>query len=294
MPILEVKNLSKSYPPLQAVNNISFEVPEGICFGLLGPNGAGKTTTLEMIEGIVKPTSGDIFIFGEPATQSLYQQLGIQFQHTALQDYLTVKETLVMFAALYPKTMSLDQLIHLCNLEPILNQDHRKLSGGQRQRLLLALALVNDPKLIFLDEPTTGLDPHARRSFWDLIKRIKDQNKTIVLTTHYMDEAEYLCDDIVIMEQGEIIAHNTPKNLLAEHFSGALIRLSDKHINAEQLSDLIYQKHEGFIEITSDNVEQTITTLLKKGISLESLHVKSANLDDLFIKLTGHGLGGHA
>ena len=219
--ILEVKTLVKKFKGVSAVDGISFSVPAGICFGLLGPNGAGKTTTIEMLEGIVKPTSGEIIYhnFGDAKVgdKALYNHLGIQFQQTSLQDYLTVKETLMMFAKLYPQTADIDQLIDLCDLSGFLDQDHRKLSGGQKQRMLLAVAMINDPQVIFLDEPTTGLDPHARRQFWALIQRVKAQRKTIILTTHYMDEAQVLCDEIVIMDKGKIIAKDSPDTLLATH-----------------------------------------------------------------------------
>lgn len=288
--VLEVKNLSKKFKDLTAVDGISFEVPEGVCFGLLGPNGAGKTTTIEMLEGLVKPSAGEILFYGKPADKALYTSLGVQFQSTAIQDYLTVKETLEMFSALYPKSADIDELIELCELSDFLKQDHRKLSGGQKQRLLLALALINDPNIIFLDEPTTGLDPHARRNFWDLISAIKAKNKTILLTTHYMDEAEYLCDDIVIMEKGKIIAHDSPDRLLNQHFEGAIIRLPQENLNGFELSAYTITERNGFVDIAALQVEVTIKQLIDQGISLNGLQVKSANLDDLFLKLTGHQL----
>lgn len=289
--VLEVKALSKKFKTMTAVDSIDFAVPQGVCFGLLGPNGAGKTTTIEMMEGILTPTSGEILFHGKPADKSIYNSLGIQFQHTALVDFLTVRETLNMFKALYVKTADMDELIQLCELEAILDQDHRKLSGGQKQRLLLALALINDPSIIFLDEPTTGLDPHARRNFWDLITTIKGQNKTIILTTHYMDEAEYLCDDIVIMDKGQIIAHDSPQMLLSKHFNGAIIRLPGENINGCSMADLQSSLRNGFVDIAAEQTEVTINRLIERGISLQGLQVKTPNLDDLFLKLTGSVLG---
>lgn len=288
--VIEVNELSKVYGDLTAVDGISFKVKAGACFGLLGPNGAGKTTTIEMMEGLVKPDRGEIKFFDKPVTKSVLSQVGIQFQHTALQDYLTVEETIEMFSAFYPEVESKDVLMDLCDLHDFANQDHKKLSGGQKQRLLLALALINKPKIIFLDEPTTGLDPHARRKFWDLINRIKQQGKTIVLTTHYMDEAEYLCDDIVIMDKGQIIAQDTPQALLNKHFKGAIIRLPIVNLNGQEVSEFgrIFAEH--FVDIDVQDVEKAIVDLMEKGISLDGLQVKSANLDDLFIKLTGHQL----
>ncbi len=287
---LEAVSLHKRFKSIIAVDDVSFGVKQGACFGLLGPNGAGKTTTLEMLEGIIKPSSGHILFKGAPLTKEVYHRLGIQFQNTALQDYLTAKETLKMFQSFYAHTIPYDELVELCQLREFLNQDHRKLSGGQKQRLLLALALINDPELIFLDEPTTGLDPHSRRCFWDLINTIKANGKTIVLTTHYMDEAEYLCDDIAIMDKGNIIALNSPSNLLDEHFSGALISLPDSQTLNAKFNDEDINYANGRCLIQTKNVEKTLTHLMASNISLEGLQVKCANLDDLFLKLTGHAL----
>ena len=215
-PILEVRNLVKQYRDLFAVNDVSFAIEAGQCFGLLGPNGAGKTTTIEIMEGIIKASQGQVLYQGQPVTSAIAQQIGIQFQHTALQDFLTVKETLDLFSSFYQQALPHETLIELCDLSEFLNRDNRLLSGGQRQRLLLALALINDPEVVFLDEPTTGLDPQARRNFWQLIQNIKAQNKTIVLTTHYMDEAEQLCDQVVVMDHGKIIEQGSPIELLGQ------------------------------------------------------------------------------
>jgi ABC-2 type transport system ATP-binding protein len=287
---VSVLSLCKHYKDVSAVDNVSFEVQEGHCFGLLGPNGAGKTTTIEIMEGIISATSGQVLYQGQLVDKQISQKIGIQFQHTALQDYLTVKETLNLFASFYQNTIDQAQLIELCDLSDFLDRDNRLLSGGQRQRLLLALALINDPQIIFLDEPTTGLDPQARRNFWQLIKNIKAQNKTIILTTHYMDEAEQLCDDIVIMDKGKIIAQGTPNQLLAEHFEDVFIYLPQSQVSNELISEHGWLKLIDRIEITSKNVEKTLTLLMGLGVSLDGLHVKSANLDDLFLKLTGHSL----
>jgi len=290
-----VQELTKKYKDVTAVNNISFNVEQGHCFGLLGPNGAGKTTTIEIMEGIISPTAGQVTYKGKEyqgkkVDKSISQQIGIQFQHTALQDFLTVKETLNLFSSFYQHTLAQEQVIELCDLNDFLNRDNRLLSGGQRQRLLLALALINDPKIIFLDEPTTGLDPHARRNFWQLIKNIKAQDKTIILTTHYMDEAEQLCDDIVIMDQGEIIEAGTPHQLLNKHFSEVFIYLPAEQVPLNLVEQNQWQKLAGRIEITTRNVEQTLALLMDNKVSLAGLHVKSANLDDLFLHLTGHSL----
>ncbi|PCH97489.1 MAG: ABC transporter ATP-binding protein [Gammaproteobacteria bacterium] len=296
-----VEALTKKYKDVIAVDNISFDVKQGHCFGLLGPNGAGKTTTIEIMEGIITATSGSVTYKGKgykgqsckgdeskAVDNSISQQIGIQFQHTALQDFLTVKETLNLFSSFYQHTLVQGEIIELCDLGAFLDRDNRLLSGGQRQRLLLALALINDPEIIFLDEPTTGLDPHARRNFWQLIKNIKAQNKTIILTTHYMDEAEQLCDDIVIMDQGKIIESGTPHQLLSKHFSDVYIYLPEQQVPAELVAQNQWTIQSGRVEITTTKVEQTLTMLMDNKISLAGLHVKSANLDDLFLHLTGH------
>lgn len=288
--ILEVAGLRKRYGHVTAVDGLSFSVQPGQCFGLLGPNGAGKTTTMEMLEGIVQPDGGEIRYFGQPATAQHFKSLGIQFQQTALQDFLTTHETLKLFASFYAEPADIAELVELCELSEFLNQDHRKLSGGQRQRLLLALALVNQPKILFLDEPTTGLDPHARRNFWSLIQSIKAKGCTVILTTHYMDEAEMLCDDIVIVDHGKIIAQGSPKALLAEHFAGSELHLP---YQGELPSvDAPIRVQGDFFVITSQDTEQTIRALLACNWPLTGLYVKSANLDDLFLKLTGHSLQG--
>jgi len=287
-----VEALTKEYKDVIAVNDISFSVEQGHCFGLLGPNGAGKTTTIEIMEGIIGASSGSVVYKNQDkeVDNNISQQIGIQFQHTALQDFLTVKETLNLFAAFYQHTIGQNKLIELCDLSDFLDRDNRLLSGGQRQRLLLALALINDPEIIFLDEPTTGLDPHARRKFWQLIKNIKAQNKTIILTTHYMDEAEQLCDDIVIMDQGKIIESGTPQQLLSKHFKDVYIYLPEQQVPLTLIEKNQWVTLSGSVEITTDNVENTLVMLMDNKVSLEGLHVKSANLDDLFLHLTGHSL----
>jgi ABC-2 type transport system ATP-binding protein len=289
-PLLEVRQLVKHYPQVQAVNGVSFSLPAGTCFGLLGPNGAGKTTTVEILEGIHAPTSGEILYKGRPVGKQFRNEAGIMFQSTALQDFITVRETLDMFARLYPRHADLDTLITRCNLGEYLDRDNRKLSGGQRQRLLLAIALVNDPNMIFLDEPTTGLDPQARRNFWDLIESIKAEGKTILLTTHYMDEAYVLCDEIAIMDHGQIIAQGSPKHLLAKHFNDVVLQLPVADIQDPAALPFAVQHHQEFIEIITQDVNHTIQELLARNISLARLQIRSRNLDDLFLELTGKQL----
>jgi len=285
--ILTVENLSKNYGNLQAVDNISFDIEEGICFGLLGPNGAGKTTTIEMMEGILKPSSGRSLFRGKPIGSHFHERVGIQFQNTALQDYITVVETLKLFSALYSKNRNLEEVIEICSLTDILKRDNRKLSGGQRQRLLLALAIVNDPEMVFLDEPTTGLDPQARRNFWLLIEKIKKEGKTVLLTTHYMEEAEILCDEVAIMDHGHIIARDAPAKLLEEHFEGVAVRLPwDEH---RDVPEGAIRREDG-IEIHSNDVDKTLHNLIHSGAHLAGLSIHTPDLEDLFLKLTGSSL----
>lgn len=289
-PVIEVKGLTKVYGELNAVDGVDFTIHQGQCFGLLGPNGAGKTTTIEIMEGIIKPSSGQVKYHGKVASADIAQQIGIQFQHTALQDFLTVKETLNLFSSFYQHTVSHERLIELCDLGDFLSRDNRLLSGGQKQRLLLALALINDPDIVFLDEPTTGLDPQARRNFWHLIGKIKANNKTVILTTHYMDEAEQLCDDVAIMDKGKVIERGTPEQLLSRHFKDVFINLPKEDVDAGIVAENNWQTEGSKVVIATSTVEQTLSYLIKQGISLTGLHVKSPNLDDLFLKLTGHSL----
>ncbi len=215
--IIEVKNLTKKYNGSIAVDGISLGFAKGSCFGLLGPNGAGKTTTVEKLEKNIVPDSGDIFYKNGARDKAFNQEIGIQFQHTELLSFLTVHETLKTFVAFYQKHLPVKDIIAMCMLENIKNSLNNKISGGQRQRLLLGLALLNDPELIFLDEPTTGLDPQARKHIWEIIYNINKKGKTIVLTTHYMEEAQSLCDTIAIMDQGSIIEQGSCQSLINKH-----------------------------------------------------------------------------
>jgi ABC-2 type transport system ATP-binding protein len=290
-PILEVRNLVKQYPSVTAVDGVSLAVPEGMCFGLLGPNGAGKTTTIEIMEGILNATSGEVRYRGAPLGQRFREEAGILFQKTALQDFLTVRQSIAMFRGLYARGLKVDELIRMCALEKLAERDNRKLSGGQQQRLLLAIALVNDPDLLFLDEPTTGLDPQARRNFWELIQSIKACKKTILLTTHYMEEAELLCDEIAIMDGGHIIAQGPPRRLLREHFADVMLELPkhDFPARARELPLRIIDAAER-VEITTDNLDKTLRALIDAHVPLSNLRIRPANLEDLFLELTGKEL----
>jgi ABC-2 type transport system ATP-binding protein len=288
--ILEVTDLVKQYPKVRAVDGVSFAVPEGICFGLLGPNGAGKTTTIEMIEALSRPTAGEIRFRGQPIDATYRERIGIQFQSTALQDFLTVRENLNFFAALYQKRVPQDELIERCRLGEFLDRDTGKLSGGQRQRVLLAIALVNDPELLFLDEPTTGLDPQARRNFWDLIRDIRARGKTIVLTTHYMEEAYLLCDELLIMDHGRVIARGAPQRLLAEHYDDVVVELPWAALGGRRDWPFPLQQRAEMAEIMTADVNAAVAALLAAGVSLAELKVRPRTLEDLFIQLTGKEL----
>jgi ABC-2 type transport system ATP-binding protein len=295
MTIISVNNLVKHYQVkkndiVKAVDEVSFTIKSGHCFGLLGPNGAGKTTTIEILEGIIAASSGEVLYHGELLNKKIASKIGIQFQHTALQDFLTVQETLDLFSSFYDHTIAQQKLVELCDLQDFLERNNRLLSGGQKQRLLLALALINDPDIVFLDEPTTGLDPQARRNFWQLIKNIKAQHKTVILTTHYMDEAEQVCDEIAVMDQGKLIEQGCPQQLLQKHFNEVFIYLPKAQVPDQLIKDNNWQIFDQQIEIKSKNVEKTLTYLMTEQVPLAGLHVKSANLDDLFLKLTGHSL----
>jgi len=286
--ILEVHELVKQYPAALAVAGVSFSVPQGVCFGLLGPNGAGKTTTIEIMEGILPPTAGEVRYRGEPLGNRFREEAGILFQKTALQDFLTVRQSIALFRGLYTTGLDVDEVIRLCALEKLAGRDSRKLSGGQQQRLLLAIALVNDPAVLFLDEPTTGLDPQARRNFWELMQSIKARRKTIILTTHYMEEAELLCDEIVIMDRGRIIAQGPPRRLLHEHFAEVLLELPRQEFPAaaRQLPLNIIDASDR-VEISTHDLEATLRTLLEAKVPLSNLRIRPANLEDLFLELTG-------
>ncbi|BCD99955.1 ABC transporter ATP-binding protein [Marinicellulosiphila megalodicopiae] len=290
--VIQITDLKKSFKGINAVDGINFNVFKGQCFGLLGPNGAGKTTCIEILEGISKADSGSVVFPALPKKMHLNQYIGMTFQHTALPDFIKVKETLALFSNLYPSTLDQNQIIQSCQLEDILHRDVKKLSGGQRQRLLLALALINDPEVIFLDEPTTGLDPHARRDFWTLIESIKQLGKTIILTTHYMDEAHQLCDQIAIMHQGKIIEQGQPLELLRKHFNRSVLNLPIEDITEfkQSLENYGWIFHKQNAELETENLPEAISFLLENHINIAHINIQQRTLDDLFIKLTGNSL----
>ncbi len=289
--ILQVSNLVKRFGALTAVDDVSFAIEEGACFGLLGPNGAGKTTTIEMMEGIRTPDAGTILYRGEPLGARFRNEAGIMFQSTALQEFVTVREIMLQFSRFYPEAASIDELAERYALGEFLHQDSRRLSGGQKQRLLLAIAQINKPRILFLDEPTTGLDPQSRRNLWRQVQEIREQGATVLLTTHYMEEAYELCDEIAIMDHGRVIAHDAPDSLLAAHFDDVVVQLRETDIPrelGEREFAATYRNDSAHI-VTGD-VNSTIRRLLDRGVPLDRLRIRARNLEDLFLELTGKEL----
>ncbi|MGB9787853.1 MAG: ABC transporter ATP-binding protein, partial [Dictyoglomus turgidum] len=300
---VEVENLKKYYGNVKAVDGVSFKIKQGSIFTLLGPNGAGKTTTLEIIEGLRTPDSGKITIFGrqvEKIGREEKELIGVSLQETNLIGNLTVKETFSMFRSFYKKGLRVDDVLDFVNLKDKAKSYVDKLSGGQRQRLAIGLALINDPLLLFLDEPTTGLDPQARRSIWDLLLQLKKQGKTIVLTTHYMEEAEFLSDWVCIIDHGKIIREGTPEDLIKSIGGESVIEV-DVEEDGEFLRELenmglnytFNAKHRRLI-LKTNNVLETIDILLraakKRGINIRNEIIRQPNLEDVFLTLTGKQL----
>ena len=299
---LHVRGLRKAYKDVVAVDGLDLDVHRGECFGLLGPNGAGKTTTIEICEGLTEPDSGEVQVLGMSwATQgmALRQRLGIQLQETQLSDKLTVFETVRLFRSFYRQGPDAAEMIELMQLGEKSKSRVGGLSGGQKQRLALACALVGNPDLLFLDEPTTGLDPQARRQLWDVIEAFRGQGRTILLTTHYMDEAEKLCDRVAIMDHGKQIALGTPRELVASIGGEHLVEFS-----AGQLPDVeALRRLDGVndIRVEGGNVRMQVTELHRavpallaeidrQGIPLTELRTHSATLEDVFVSLTGRHL----
>lgn len=290
-PLLDIIDIKKNYKQLHAVDGVSLSIDRGICFGLLGPNGAGKTTLIEIVEDIIPATSGSVFYKGAPRASDFRQEVGIMFQQTSLLSFLTVFETLETFSRLYDNTDAIDDLIALCHLAEVKDRLNDKISGGQKQRLLLALALLNRPELVFLDEPSTGLDPQARRNLWDIIQTIKSQGRTIVLTTHYMEEAENLCDDVAIMDRGRVVTRGAPHDLIETHCQRATLSVPKDQWPAH-MDDLPgYRTDQGDrIRIRTENVNAVIGQLLAKGVDMRGVNVRTPTLEDVFLKLTGRSL----
>jgi ABC-2 type transport system ATP-binding protein len=300
--VLQVENLVKRYGDLEAVRGVSFNVEEGEVFGLLGPNGAGKTTTVEILEGLRTLDSGRVSVCGldpQEKPQELKQEIGAALQATALPDKLRVMEALRLFASFYKRRRKPEGLLDRFGLEEKRNAFYSQLSGGQKQRLALAMALVNDPKVLFLDEPTAGLDPQVRREIYDIIEELKHEKKTIVMTTHYIEEAERLCDRVAIIDHGKVIALGTPRELKAR--SGGTtrieVRLSKPETNGtlKNLEGVVDAREvDGAYVLHSQRPPQTIVSMVKhlevQGNELISLEIATPSLEDVFIELTGRRL----
>ena len=300
---LAVRGLRKAYGDVVAVDGIDLEVRAGECFGLLGPNGAGKTTTIEICEGLLEPDAGSVGVLGLRWARNgaeLRQRLGVQLQETQLSEKLTVEEVLRLFRSFYRRGPSVAQVIGMVQLEEKRKARVGQLSGGQKQRLAMACALVGEPDLLFLDEPTTGLDPQARRQLWDLIEHFKTAGRTIILTTHYMDEAERLCDRVAIIDHGKVIALGTPRELVAALGADHVVEFATEGggWEAEALERLAgvraARAENGITRLQVAQLHVAVPALLeelaKRGVGLTELRTHSATLEDVFVSLTGRHL----
>jgi ABC-2 type transport system ATP-binding protein len=304
MTVLEVKNLKKSFGTIHAVRDISFSVEAGEVFTIIGPNGAGKTTTLEMIEGLVTPDHGEIH-FGDMNWDhdsiAIKMKIGVQPQSSAMFDLLTPEENLDLFATFYDKARPTEEILKIVNLTDHRKNQVKKLSGGQRQRLAIGLAMISDPDIIFLDEPTTGLDPQARRNIWDIILQLKELGKTTILTTHYMEEAEKLSDRVCIVDQGNIVTLDTPSALIEKLTKEREVRLSfldgetaaiEAELFSKGLETVSRTEREGsFLKLWTTKPEDTIYDLFKftkeKEFQVEHVSIREMSLEDVFIAFTG-------
>jgi len=299
--IVECEHVIKRYGDIIAVNDVSLTIEEGEIFGLVGPNGAGKTTLIEMIEGLRTPDGGSIKALGLDPTRrgdELREKIGVLLQTTSIQPDIKVKEALKLFASFYQQPLdNPEELLHTLSLEDKADSRFKKLSGGLQQRTAIALALVNDPVMLFLDELTTGLDPQARRNAWDFVEKIRKEGKTVFLTTHYMEEAEKLCDRVGIIDYGKIIALDTPRNLVANLGTESKITFSveDKDVDTANLAALkgvsrLEEAEDGFILYTRDEnttLQELVRLADKQNFRLSKLRMESPNLDDVFLNLTG-------
>jgi len=298
--VLRVRDLRKTYGSVRAVDGVSFAVEEGTIFSLLGPNGAGKTTTVEILEGLRIPDSGEIELFGEKVTRvgpAQKARLGVLLQEGAFEPYLQVREVLALFSAFFPKSRPPAELLALVGLTEKARALVRTLSGGQKQRLALAVALLNDPELLFLDEPTSGLDPQARHHVWDILRDLRAQGKTIFLTTHYMEEAEALSDWVCIMDHGRIIAEGTPRDLVSRFGPATFVEFELPSPFLSALSGRFPGKIRAdgeHVLLEVQDLTQDLSALLswaaERGLSLRNLLVRQPNLEDVFLALTGRRL----
>ena len=306
--VIRAKSLHKSYGKLKALAGVSLELKEGECLALLGPNGAGKTTCVEILEGIMAPDSGSVHILGMALAghhRKIMERVGVMLQETRLYGKFTVRETLRMFQSCYNRQAELDPIVARLSLKDKEHSRIEKLSGGQRQRACLGCALVNDPALLFLDEPTTGLDPQSRRMIWDLLKELKAQSKSILLTTHYMEEAYELADRVAIIDQGRIIAEGSPDQLIREHCPGerlvftlaaqshaadplALLRAQLPWLEAARVVDqnVAIMSHGS----ATPMVQELISLAERNGVALDRIEIRKPSLEDVFLKLTGRDI----
>jgi ABC-2 type transport system ATP-binding protein len=307
---LRLRGLRKAFADVQAVDGLDLEVAHGECFGLLGPNGAGKTTTIEICEGLTAPDEGRVEVLGlnwRTGANELRQRIGIQLQETQFPDKLTVEETLRLFRSFFKRGISVDESIETSQLEEKRKSRVGGLSGGQKQRLAMACALVGDPELLFLDEPTTGLDPQARRHLWDLVDHLKQAGRTIILTTHYMEEAERLCDRVAIMDHGKVISLGTPQQLIATvggedivEFAVSSIETGGGHaaVEAAPLTAIsgVHShrvdagRHQLSVSELHLAVPRIFSALSAQGLHLSEFRTHSATLEDVFVRLTGRNL----
>lgn len=309
MSIIEVKDLVKIFAQpgggqLTAVDNISFSIGKGEIFGLLGPNGAGKTTTLEIIEGLQKPTSGTAHVLGfdsQKDTQSIKEKIGIQLQSSSFFDHLNLTEILQLFGSFYPKRTNVEELLEIVDLTEKKKSLVKHLSGGQQQRFSIAVSLVNEPEVVFLDEPTTGLDPQARRYMWKFIRKINKQGRTVILTTHYMEEAEELCGRVGVIDHGKIVALNTPDILIDQLEASAHLsfRLENSQIDPNKFLDIdgvlkSQQNGEGIYSLNIAHASIAIPPLIQwakqNNNKLRGIEIHRATLEDVFLNLTGSKL----
>jgi len=299
--VVQVEHLRKVYGSVVAADDVSFKVHKGEIFGMVGPNGAGKTTTIECIEGLRRPDRGRIEVLGFDPQRDEYalsERIGVQLQESALHDRIKVWEALDLFAAFYSRSIDWDPLLEQLGLAERRSALFGKLSGGQKQRLFIALALVNDPELVFLDELTTGLDPRARHAMWDLVRRVRDRGKTVFLTTHFMEEAERLCGRVAIMDEGNIVALDSPENLIRSlGVENRVVFIVDEGLERESLSGLtgisrVEQIGERVIVYGrgKELVGSVVNALTANGVDFRDLRTEQPNLEDVFLSLTGRAM----
>jgi ABC-2 type transport system ATP-binding protein len=299
MPAITVRDLKKSYGEVKAVDGISFEVEDREIFGILGPNGAGKTTTLEMIETLREADSGEILVDGmdvRKEARAIKELIGVQLQSTVFFDNLTVSETIDLFGSFYRNKVDSDSLLELVSLKDKAGAMLDELSGGQHKRVSIALALVNDPRIVFLDEPTTGLDPQARRNIWEIVEQLRDREKTVVITTHYIEEAEFLCDRVAVMDHGRIVTLGTPEELIDRYSPESNIYFKLAPPLEEEVVRAItgvksVKRGNGEYSVTTRTPQETLigifTTAYENGATADDVSMKRATLEDVFLKITG-------